>query len=168
MTDQPLATLRDIATKLQLPESTVRYYRDAFAHHVPTVGSGRRRRYPPEAVAMLRLIAVLYQEGRSRDQVEYELSQLDAPEPRQRPLRVSDIMHRQEIRRPPAAAGARLAEPLEGERERRDQLARLRRSKLEIERHAAEAEAEERAAGLRAEDPGTRRSMLGRLLSRDE
>jgi DNA-binding transcriptional MerR regulator len=232
MTDQPLATLRDIAAELQLPESTVRYYRDAFVHHVPTVGSGRRRRYPPDAVAMLRLIALLYQEGRSRDQIEYELSQLDVPEPHQRPMKVSEVMPRQEVLRPPAETGALLRELLEGERERRDamwqmvrevvrlggaierqhaalmdiserlallsdralpsgdaspappsgttadllrelealrvELARLRRSKLEIERRAAEAEAEERVAELREEDPTGRRSMLGRLLSRDE
>lgn len=44
-----LHTLREIARTLGLPESTVRYYRDAFSSYVPTVGRGWRRRYPPAA-----------------------------------------------------------------------------------------------------------------------
>lgn len=67
-------TLREIARALGLPESTVRYYRDAFAPYVPTVGRGRRRRYPPEAIDVLRRIADLFAEGRTRDGVEAELS----------------------------------------------------------------------------------------------
>lgn len=243
MTDQPLYTLRDIATELQLPESTVRYYRDAFAHHLATIGSGRRRRYPPEAVATLRLIALWYSEGRTREQIEHELSQLDVPEIRQRPPRDSRPHSGLERRSGGMSAdvGALLTELMDGERERRqamwqmareivrlgeaverqqatlidmtDRLAslteralppgrveealpappttpdapidvlreldalreelanekdlveRLRRSKLEIERRAAQAEEQ---AGLNDErDPAARRSMFSRLRSRD-
>lgn len=74
MSDQPLATLRDIARELEIPESTVRYYRDAFAPHIATVGIGRRRRYPPEAVAVLRSIKRGYGAGKSREEIEAELS----------------------------------------------------------------------------------------------
>ena len=52
-----LLTIADIAKKLGLPESTVRYYRDRFPEYVPSVGGGRRRRYRPEAVDVLRFIA---------------------------------------------------------------------------------------------------------------
>src|SRR5690606_24289912 len=45
------------AKRLGLPESTVRYYRDRFPEYVPSVGDGRRRRYRPEAVDVLRFIA---------------------------------------------------------------------------------------------------------------
>ncbi|MGD2134804.1 MAG: MerR family transcriptional regulator [Gemmatimonadales bacterium] len=74
MTDQPLSTLRDIARELGIPESTVRYYRDAFNSHIATVGTGRRRRYPPEAVAVLRSIKRGYGSGKSREEIEAELS----------------------------------------------------------------------------------------------
>jgi len=70
MSVTPLYRLADIARQLNLPESTIRYYRDAFAAHVPTVGSGRRRRYPAEAFAVLHFIAQAYATGRSRAEIE--------------------------------------------------------------------------------------------------
>jgi DNA-binding transcriptional MerR regulator len=50
-------TMAQIAQQLRLPESTVRYYRDKFSEWIPVVGEGRHRRYPPEAVEILRIIA---------------------------------------------------------------------------------------------------------------
>ncbi|MFQ6046085.1 MAG: MerR family transcriptional regulator [Gemmatimonadales bacterium] len=265
MTDAPLYTLRDIARELDLPESTVRYYRDAFAHHIHTVGSGRRRRYPAEAVATLRLIALWYGEGKGREEIERELSnspptEIHEPHPsrefaakgsrdsraaydellstvldgeRERReaiwqmaremVRLGEALDRQQAlltdiaervqalgeralpagepvapadrprpyqtppRPPPAPAppAQRAASPptynalatddaadLMGELETlKEELAheralveRLRRSKLEIERRAAEAE--ERAT--RQPSRGQRRSMLGRLLSKED
>jgi DNA-binding transcriptional MerR regulator len=69
MPDDPLFTLRELADQLSLPESTVRYYRDAFLDHIPSVGTGRRRRYPPAAVAVLRSIATGYGTGLSRAEI---------------------------------------------------------------------------------------------------
>ncbi len=69
MTDEALLTLRQLAELLQLPESTVRYYRDAFIDHLPSVGKGRRRRYPPAAIPVLRSIATSYAAGRSRAEI---------------------------------------------------------------------------------------------------
>ena len=69
MSDEPLLTVRQVADELGLPESTVRYYRDAFLDHIPFVGMARRRRYPPAAVAVLRTIAQGYAEGRSHGQI---------------------------------------------------------------------------------------------------
>jgi DNA-binding transcriptional MerR regulator len=69
MPDEILFTLRQLADELKLPESTVRYYRDAFLDHIPSVGTGRRRRYPPAAVAVLRSIARSYAAGRSRAEI---------------------------------------------------------------------------------------------------
>lgn len=50
-------TMAQIAQQLGLPESTVRYYRDKFSEWIPVVGEGRHRRYPPEVVEILRIIA---------------------------------------------------------------------------------------------------------------
>lgn len=73
MSDTPLYTLRQIASQLDRPESTVRYYRDAYAAHIATVGLGRRRRYPEEAVTTLKLIADAYAQGRTRDEIDAQL-----------------------------------------------------------------------------------------------
>jgi DNA-binding transcriptional MerR regulator len=69
MSDETLLTLRQLAEQLQLPESTVRYYRDAFLDQIPSVGTGRRRRYPPQAAEVLRSIAKSYAAGRSRSEI---------------------------------------------------------------------------------------------------
>lgn len=52
-----LLTMAEIARTLDLPESTVRYYRDRFPEFIPAVGVGRNRRYRPEALDVLRFIA---------------------------------------------------------------------------------------------------------------
>jgi DNA-binding transcriptional MerR regulator len=69
MSDETLFTLKQLAEQLGLPESTIRYYRDAFLDHIPSVGTGRRRRYPAQAVAVLRTIAKSYASGRSRAEI---------------------------------------------------------------------------------------------------
>jgi len=69
MPDDILLTLRQLAEQLDLPESTVRYYRDAFLDRIPSVGSGRRRRYPRQAVDVLRAIARSYAAGRSKSEI---------------------------------------------------------------------------------------------------
>jgi DNA-binding transcriptional MerR regulator len=69
MSEEPLFTLRELADRLSLPESTVRYYRDAFLDHIPSVGTGRRRRYPEPALAVLRTIARGYASGRTRAEI---------------------------------------------------------------------------------------------------
>ena len=79
MPDEPLLTLKQVADKLDLPESTVRYYRDAFLDHIPSIGTGRRRRYPPPAVAVLRTIADGYASGRSHHAI---LGTLEGATPR--------------------------------------------------------------------------------------
>jgi len=81
----PLWTIRRIADELGVPESTVRYYRDQFERYVPAVGRARRRRYPEDAVAVLRFIAEAYATGRQRDDIAAALAEMRGeavPEPR--------------------------------------------------------------------------------------
>lgn len=116
MSDTPLHTIREIAQELQLPESTVRYYRDAFPEHIATVGTGRRRRYPVEATAVLRSIADGYARGQSRDEIEAELFGGPPParaRPRPRPA--------------PQQTDELLATILDGERERREAMWQIAR-----------------------------------------
>jgi DNA-binding transcriptional MerR regulator len=240
MANGHLYTVRDIARELGLPESTVRYYRDAFAAFVPAVGTGRRRRYPTEAIPLLRLVAEGYAQNRPRVEIEQALTEslggassgsslaslaprspvadpqrdellatvLDGERERREVMwqmarelvRLGEAIERQhalltrladqmtraggaaeaaEAARPlPALAAASAApapaadgdsgaaaelEDLRRELAReRELVERLRRSKLDIERRAAEAEAR---LGESAASPG-RRGLLGRFLTR--
>jgi DNA-binding transcriptional MerR regulator len=74
MIEQSLYSVSDMARQLGVPESTVRYYRDVYGQHIPSVGTGRRRLYPPQALAVLRHITRSYAAGLKREQIEQELS----------------------------------------------------------------------------------------------
>ena len=54
-----LYTLAEIAQELDLPESTLRYYRKALGDRLPTVGEGRQVRFREEAVAVIRKTATM-------------------------------------------------------------------------------------------------------------
>lgn len=152
MPDEPLRTLRQVADMLDLPESTVRYYRDAFLDHIPSIGTGRRRRYPPAALAVLRSVAEAYAAGRSRRAI---LASLEGGTP-------------------PAAAGAAaspgaasrpagevsnlelLAAIVDGEREQRDALWQMAR---EIVRLTDVLEGQEKVLTEIADHAGVRPAL---------
>lgn len=232
MADGHLYTIRDVARELGLPESTVRYYRNAFSAYLPSVGTGRRRRYPAEAIPLLRLVAEGYAQNRPRAEIEQALSEslgassggkpataiaphgfggdahrdellatvLDGERERREVMwqmarelvRLGEAIERQHViltrladqvaapeRTLPAAAATEAGEAAGSEvptaqrelEELRHELARerelverLRRSKLEIERRAAEAEAQLGEGGVAP----ARRGLFGRLLARDD
>ena len=117
MADSRLLTIRDVARELGLPESTVRYYRNAFAAYLPSVGTGRRRRYPAEAVPLFRLVAEGYAQNRPRLEIEQALSETGGERA---------AATRPAVPLPALAFGAEagrdelLATVLDGERERRE------------------------------------------------
>ena len=228
MNDTPLYTLRQIASQLGRPESTVRYYRDAYAAHIATVGMGRRRRYPEEAVTTLKLIADAYARGRTRDEIDAQLfggaetmraqphtahsdpepafthtpdeeperpelmwqvvrelarlgdavertqlmvgelaeqlmKQADRTLPPPRPVSTSDAVPQAAAPAPLPAVTSQIERELEELRNEitgeRELVERLRKSKLDIERRAAEAEAE-------LDNGPASRSVFGRFRSR--
>ena len=55
--DKQLLTMAQIAKQLNLAESTARFYRDRFEDFIPSVGEGRKKRYKPETIEVLRFIA---------------------------------------------------------------------------------------------------------------
>lgn len=120
MSDEVLLTLRQLADELDLPESTVRYYRDAFLDHIPSVGTGRRRRYPKEAVQVLRTIASQYASGRSRAEISTAIQGANHPAAgavtvsasKSTPVRQLEEVSNLDL----------LAAILDGEREQRDAL----------------------------------------------
>lgn len=117
MADDPLFSLKQLADQLGLPESTVRYYRDAFLDHIPSVGTGRRRRYPAQAIAVLRTIARHYAAGKPRAEIVREIDHasggpsVQMRAPRGEARAVEDVSNLD-----------LLAAILDGEREQRDAL----------------------------------------------
>lgn len=68
-----LLTIAEIARRLNIPESTVRYYRDRFEKYIPDVGSGRSRRYQKNALEVFRFIADNMRSNVPVEDVEYAL-----------------------------------------------------------------------------------------------
>lgn len=52
-------TMAQIAKALNIPSSTVRYYREKFESYIPSIGDGRSRRYQPEAQEVIAYISEL-------------------------------------------------------------------------------------------------------------
>ncbi|MED1948965.1 MULTISPECIES: MerR family transcriptional regulator [Brevibacillus] len=69
-----LLTIAEIAKQLDIPESTVRFYRDRFEMFVPSVGEGRKKRYLPEAAEVLRFIADSFKRNETATEIEEALS----------------------------------------------------------------------------------------------
>jgi DNA-binding transcriptional MerR regulator len=145
MSEEPLLTLRQVADALSLPESTTRYYRDAFLEHIPFVGTGRRRRYPPPAVAVLRLVAAGYAAGKTREAIA---ASLDGATP------AAALPHPKGGARPDPHAVSNLellAAIVDGEREQRDALWQMAQ---EILRLTDVLEGQEKVLGAIAEHAG--------------
>jgi len=70
---EKLLTVAEVASQLQIPDSNVRYYRDKFAEYVPTEGEGRSRRFRPEAIPVLRIIAEGMRNSRTARDVAEQL-----------------------------------------------------------------------------------------------
>ncbi|RQD76423.1 MerR family transcriptional regulator [Desulfonatronospira sp. MSAO_Bac3] len=72
--NQELLTIKEIARRLDLPESNIRYYRDRFDRFLPSVGHGRKKRYKPEAVEVFRCIVEELGQSRSTQEIEEVLA----------------------------------------------------------------------------------------------
>ncbi len=73
-----LLTLKDIAQRLELAESTARYFRDKWPEYIPTVKIGRRTYYQPEAIEVLRVIAEETQNRNSAAETQNRLNSMFA------------------------------------------------------------------------------------------
>jgi DNA-binding transcriptional MerR regulator len=69
-----LLKLSTISEKLNLPESTVRYHAKKFSRFIPFVVEGKQRRYKPEAMEILRVVAEMMKNNNSTTEVESYLS----------------------------------------------------------------------------------------------
>ncbi len=66
-------SIREIARRINVPESTLRYYRNVFSRFIPTIGTGRSRRHPEDAVEVFRVISGLFAAGESRETIRSRL-----------------------------------------------------------------------------------------------
>lgn len=67
--DERLLSVAEIARRLGVPESTVHYWKNRFAQHLPSLGTGRQKRFRPEAVEVFRVIAEMFSLGHSAQDV---------------------------------------------------------------------------------------------------
>jgi DNA-binding transcriptional MerR regulator len=79
-----MKTLKLIAAETEVPESTVRIYRDEFEEFLPANGEGRRRRYDDISAARLRQIVQWKRSGWTATQIRDELHKDVQPQARVR------------------------------------------------------------------------------------
>lgn len=65
----------DIARELKRPRSTVSYWIEMFSQYLPSVGSGRNKRYTQETLSHLRVIEQMKDRGEPNEVVEEFLQQ---------------------------------------------------------------------------------------------
>uniref|UniRef100_A0A7C4AB16 MerR family transcriptional regulator n=1 Tax=Fundidesulfovibrio putealis TaxID=270496 RepID=A0A7C4AB16_9BACT len=74
MSPERLHSIASIAKTLDLPESTLHYWKNRFDQYLPSVGSGRHRRFRPDALAVFRAVAELLGNGLSVADAKGELA----------------------------------------------------------------------------------------------
>lgn len=68
-------SLREVGRRLNIPPSTVVYYKDRFARYIPAAGgAGRRQKYPAEVLELFRRIREMFENNWSAEQIERELA----------------------------------------------------------------------------------------------
>ena len=67
--EERLLSVAEIARRLGVPESTVHYWKNRFAQHLPSAGTGRQKRFREGAVEVFRIIAEMFSTGHSTQDV---------------------------------------------------------------------------------------------------
>jgi DNA-binding transcriptional MerR regulator len=70
-----LLTLQQISDRLNIPPSTVKYYRDKYKEFMPGVKSGRYMKYQPEAVEVIKFIATATTATKQQQEIKNLLSE---------------------------------------------------------------------------------------------
>ena len=168
-------SLREVGRQLEIPPSTVVYYKDKFDRFIPSVGGdGRRRRYPVEVLEIFRRIRKMFNDNWSAEQIERELA-----------LKFSSLMNDQQsdqsfeqsvdsamsdgLAREVGAVLSRMTDVLDNQslfrseiRSLRDEVAELRSERRESEKRHAE-----RVAVLEREVGELRRRVAARAAGSD-
>ena len=74
MTATKLLSVAEISRILDVPESTLHYWKNRFAQYLPSVGQKRQKRFRPEAVDVFGAISEMLRDGHSARDVMAELA----------------------------------------------------------------------------------------------
>lgn len=74
VSEKRLLSVAEIARQLDVPESTLHYWKNRFSQYLPSFGRGRLKRFQPEAVEAFGRIAALLKAGHSSEEVMAELA----------------------------------------------------------------------------------------------
>ena len=119
-------SLREIAEKISMPESTLRLYRDEFEEFIEARGEGRRRRYDERAAGTLEKVADWKRAGWKSDAIRDSLKKQARPESQARRRTTDDRLDELiALTRAQAAEIAQLRASVEGQK---SEIARLRLS----------------------------------------
>jgi len=74
VTDKKLLSIAEISRLLEVPESTLHYWKNRFAQYLPSTGRNRQKRFKPEAVEIFSQIASMLKQGHTTEDVMADLS----------------------------------------------------------------------------------------------
>ena len=74
VSEKRLLAVAEIARALDVPESTVHYWKNRFAQYLPSVGEGRQKRFQAEAVEIFGAIAEMLRNGHTAQDVMERLA----------------------------------------------------------------------------------------------
>lgn len=74
MPNKKLLSIAEISRLLEIPESTLHYWKNRFAQYLPSTGRNRQKRFKSEAVEIFKIIASMLRQGHTAEDVMAELS----------------------------------------------------------------------------------------------
>lgn len=72
--DKKLLSIAEISRLLEVPESTLHYWKNRFAQYLPSTGRNRQKRFKSEAVEIFKIISAMLKQGHTAEDVMAELS----------------------------------------------------------------------------------------------
>ncbi len=74
MPDKKLLSIAEISRLLEVPESTLHYWKNRFAQYLPSTGRNRQKRFKSEAIEIFKIISSMLKQGHTAEDVMAELS----------------------------------------------------------------------------------------------
>lgn len=71
---QKLLSIAEISRLLEVPESTLHYWKNRFAQYLPSTGCNRQKRFKSEAIEIFKIISSMLKQGHTAEDVMAELS----------------------------------------------------------------------------------------------
>jgi DNA-binding transcriptional MerR regulator len=72
--DKKLLSIAEISRLLEVPESTLHYWKNRFAQYLPSTGRNRQKRFKSEAIEIFKIISSMLKQGHTAEDVMAELS----------------------------------------------------------------------------------------------